>query len=75
MFEKIRVGPLAIVIIALFFGIINHFCSGVSRITPLEKRVVVKEYSFITETGESKKLSDFRGKILVLETGACTSGG
>ncbi|MFC1564869.1 hypothetical protein ACFL6G_08020 [candidate division KSB1 bacterium] len=75
MSDRIKAGPLLILCIIMFFGIRSYFCSGKSILTPPERRVNVENYTFITESGENLNISDFRGKMLVLETGACTSGG
>ncbi len=75
MKTEYRVSPLTIVLLVLFFGMMIHYCSGSSETMLPGDRRILDNYTFETEEGSLVTVSDFAGKILVLEVGACTSGG
>ncbi len=70
-----RAGPLMFIVMIMFLVMFNNYCAGSSESFIPGERKVVDDYSFETEDRKKVSISDFRGKILVLETGACISGG
>jgi len=72
MKTEYRVSPLTILLHVLFFGMVIIYCAGTRDLISPDERKVIEDYSFRLESGEAIKLSDYRGSILVLETGGCS---